>query len=129
MFCEDDAMVFFIVSRRISTNTLKQRYGNAHIIDVTSRGEEPWVRFSPFYPHGGIPVPNSPGTSAQSVEGLWQGLKVFEKEGIDPSRWQATNMRGIKQSAGRTRGKVLGHRFGVGNDLLLGYREARLRIY
>ena len=52
---------------------------DAAIIDVTSRGIEPWVRFSPFYPHGGIPIPNSPSVSAQSVEGLWQGLKVFAK--------------------------------------------------
>ena len=23
--------------------------------DLTSRGPEPWVRLSPFFPHGGIP--------------------------------------------------------------------------
>ncbi|TDD65424.1 hypothetical protein E1298_41375, partial [Actinomadura rubrisoli] len=27
----------------------------ALVLDVTSRGDEPWVRFSPFYPHGGYP--------------------------------------------------------------------------
>ena len=37
-------------------------------------------------------------------------------------------MRGIKR-AGAKRGKVLGHRFGVGSDVLLGYRDARHRIY
>ena len=37
-------------------------------------------------------------------------------------------MKGIKR-AGRKRGKVLGHRPGVGSDVLLGYRDARLRIY
>jgi hypothetical protein len=31
--------------------------------------------------------------------------------------------------AGKKLGKVLGHRFGVGNDVLLGYRDARFRIY
>jgi hypothetical protein len=67
-------------------------------------------------------------TFAQSVEGLWQGLKVFEKEDIDPSRWQITDLRGIKW-AGRSRGKVLGHRFGVGSNVLLGYRDARCQIY
>ena len=89
---------------------------------------DPFSGPSPFFPHGGIPVPNSPGVFAQSVEGLWQGLKVFEKEDIDPSRWEITDMRGIKR-AGRTRGKILGHRFGLGSDVLLGYRDARYQIY
>ena len=121
-------MSIAVESRRKKRTTIEKSWSGALILDVTSKGEEPWVRFSPFYPHGGIPVPNSPGTFARSVEGLWQGLKVFENEDIDPSRWQVTNMRGIKR-AGRTRGKVLGHRFGVGSDVLLGYRDARYQIY
>ena len=121
-------MSITVESRRKKRTTIEKSWSGALILDVTSKGEEPWVRFSPFYPHGGIPVPNSPGTFARSVEGLWQGLKVFENEDIDPSRWRVTNMRGIKR-AGRTRGKVLGHRFGVGSDVLLGYRDARYQIY
>jgi O-acetyl-ADP-ribose deacetylase (regulator of RNase III) len=117
-----------IESRRKKRVTIEKAWPGALILDVTSKGEEPWVRFSPFYPHGGIPVPNSPGTFAQSVEGLWQGLKVFENEDIDPTRWMVTDMTGIKR-AGRTRGRVLGHRFGVGSDVLLGYRDARYNIY
>jgi O-acetyl-ADP-ribose deacetylase (regulator of RNase III) len=117
-----------VESRRKRPSTLKKLWPGALVLDVTSKGEEPWIRFSPFYPHGGIPVPNSPGVFAQSVEGLWQGLKVFEKEDIDPSRWRITNMRGIKR-AGRSRGKVLGHRFGVESDVLLGYLDARRHIY
>ena len=31
---------------------------------------------SPFYPHGGIPIPFSGSVTSQSVEGIWQGLKV-----------------------------------------------------
>jgi hypothetical protein len=50
----------------------------ASVVDVTSRGPEPWAGFSPFYPYGGIPVPFSPGHTAMSIEGIWQGLKVFE---------------------------------------------------
>jgi hypothetical protein len=53
---------------------------------------------------------------------------VFEKEDIDPSRWQVTDMKGIKR-AGRRRGQVLGHRFGVGSGVLLDYRDARYQIY
>lgn len=37
-------------------------------------------------------------------------------------------MSGIKRG-GKSRGAVRGHRFGVGSDRLLGYRDARFRIY
>jgi hypothetical protein len=121
-------MPIAVESRRKKRPTIEKAWPGALILDVTSKGEEPWVRFSPFYPHGGIPVPNSPGTFAQSVEGLSQGLKLFANEDIDPSRWQITDLRGIKR-AGRTRGKVLGHRFGLGSGERLGYRDARYNIY
>ncbi len=121
-------MPIIIESRRKKPSTIEKAWPGALVIDVTSKGEEPWVRFSPFYPHGGIPIPNTPGVFAQSVEGLWQGLKVFEHEDIDPSRWEITDMRAIKR-AGRARGKVVGHRFGVGSEVLLGYRDARYQIY
>src|SRR5262245_35169703 len=121
-------MPISVESRRKKRATIEKAWPGALTLDVTSRGEEPWVRFSPFYPHGGIPIPNSPGTFPQSAEGLWQGLKVFEHEDIDPSRWEITDLRRIKRG-GQTRGKVLGHRFGVGSDVLLGYNDARFRIY
>lgn len=119
-------MPIAVESRRKKLATIARQWPGAKIIDVTSKGAEPWVRFSPFYPHGGIPIPGMPGEFAQSVEGLWQGLKVFERECVDPSRWAVTNMKGIKRS-GKSRGVVRGHRFK--GDVLLGYRDARLRIY
>jgi hypothetical protein len=120
-------MPIVVASRRKKSNTIEKQWPGGLILDVTSRGEQPWVRFSPFYPHGDIPIPGSPGTFAQSVEGLWQGLKVFENEGVDPSRWTITDMKGIKRAAGGKRGKVLGHHFGI--VWLLDYRNARYRIY
>lgn len=65
-------MTIAVESRKKKPATLEKLWPAAMIIDVTSKGDEPWVRFSPFYPHGGIPIPNSAAT-AQSVEGLWQG--------------------------------------------------------
>lgn len=121
-------MSVIIESRRKKAATLANLYPAALVADVTSKGQEPWVRFSPFFPHGDIPIPNSPEEFAESVEGLWQGLKVFEKEDIDPSKWAITTMRDIKR-AGRSRGAIRGHRFGVGSAELLGYRDARYRIY
>jgi|HubBroStandDraft_6_1064221.scaffolds.fasta_scaffold931595_1 hypothetical protein len=86
-----------VESRRKKLASVEKFWLGAAIIDVTSKGAEPWVRFSPFYPHGGIPIPNTLGESAQSVEGLWQGLKVFEREDIDPGKWAITDMSGIKR--------------------------------
>lgn len=117
-----------VASRRLKPATLAARHPGATVIDVTSRGPNPWVRFSPFYPHGGIPVPGTTGSFAQSVEGLWQGLKVFENEDVDPSKWAVTTMAGLKR-AGKRRGAVLGHRVGPSGEPLLGYREARYAIY
>lgn len=121
-------MPVVVESRRRKLATIETQWPGATVIDVTSKGAEPWVRFSPFYPHGGIPIPNTPAQTAQSVEGLWQGLKVFEREDIDPGKWAITNMAGIKR-AGKSRGAVRGHRCGVGSSMLLGYRDARLQIY
>src|SRR5205823_11206223 len=113
-----------IESRPKKRGSIEKAWPTALILDVTSKGEEPWVRFSPFYPHGGIPIPDTPGAFARSVEGLWQGLKVFEHEDIDPSRWDIEDMNGIKRASGK-RGKVLGHRLGVDSAVLLSYRDAR----
>lgn len=121
-------MTVAVESRRKKLASVEKTWPTATVVDVTSKGVDPWVRFSPFYPHGGIPIPNTPGQTAQSVEGLWQGLKVFEKEDIDPRKWAVTDMSGIKRG-GKSRGAVRGHRFGVGSEVLLGYRDARFRIY
>ena len=70
--------MIYVESKRKMLAKIQDIYPNAIIIDVTSRGEEPWIRVSPFYPHGGIPVPFSESMFSASVEGVWQGLKVFE---------------------------------------------------
>ena len=121
-------MPVVVESRRKKPAGIERLWPGAAVVDVTSKGVEPWVRFSPFYPHGSIPIPGSPGHTAQSVEGLWQGLKVFEREDIDPAKWAITTMSGIKRG-GKSRGAVRGHRFGIGSDVLLGYRDARHQIY
>ncbi len=120
--------MILIQNRRASQERIRQQHPGASIFDVTSRGPQPWVRFSPFYPHGNIPVPFSPGQVSASVEGIWQGLKVFEKVDVDASRFAVTSMKGLKRSA-RTYGNVLGHRQGVKGERLLSYAEARRAIY
>ncbi|NKZ03247.1 DUF6939 family protein [Actinomadura latina] len=116
-------MSLHVASRR--RTTLRRDFPDALILDVTSRAPEPWVRLSPFYPHGGIPVPGHPDRTAQSVEGVWQALKVFASEEEDFSKLEVTTMKGIKRTVRRL-GPPLGHRF---EGRLLGYEEARRLIY
>jgi hypothetical protein len=120
-------MPYFLDSRRKSAATLARAYPRATVIDVTSRGDEPWVRFSPFFPHGGIPVPMSAETG-QSVEGIWQGLKVFEQTDVDTKRFAIASMSGLKRTT-RKFGPVRGHRAGVTGQVLLSYLDARFAIY
>lgn len=120
--------MFVLQNHRAALATIQQRYPGASIIDVTSKGIEPWIRFSPFYPHGGIPVPFSPGWGSASVEGIWQGLKVFEQADVDTSKFANTTMKNLKRTV-RTYGKVLGHRAGVNGQELLPYLKARQQIY
>lgn len=120
-------MIVIASKRRKAENLLKQ-YPGAILADVTSRAKDGLVRLSPFYPHGGIPVPFSPGWTATCVEAIWQGLKVFERADVDVELFQNDTMKHIKRTV-RQYGKPLGHRRGVNGTELLGYIEARKEIY
>ncbi len=96
--------------------------------DVTSSAKDGLVKLSPFYPHGGIPVPFTERMTACCVEAIWQGLKVFEHCDVDTSLFTNTTMRGLKRTVRRF-GRPLGHRKGVHGTELLGYIEARKLIY
>ncbi len=121
-------MTVFIRHKSTNPASILKRLPNAQIIDVTSKGESPWVRFSPFYPLGDIPVPFSAGHTSQSVEGIWQALKVFEHCDIDPHKLTITDMKGLKRTV-RSFGAVLGHRKGLHGNELFPYIEARRSIY
>lgn len=121
-------MPFQLASRRTPPAKIEASHPGARVIDVTSRGERPWVRFSPFYPLGNIPIPFSPARVSQSVEGIWQGLKVFESAGVDESKFANDRMKGLKRTVRRF-GRCLGHQKGLESTELLGYREARYSIY
>nr|GFC16363.1 hypothetical protein [Tanacetum cinerariifolium] len=63
-----------------------------------------------------------------SVEGVWQGLKVFEKAGVDIDMFYNDTMKNIKRTV-RKFGNPLGHSKGIHSKELLGYIEARILIY
>lgn len=120
--------MIIIESKRKKIENIIKIYPDAIIADVTSQAKDGLVRLSPFYPHGGIPVPFSEGYTANCVEGIWQGLKVFENEDIDISMFHNDTMKGIKRTV-RKHGRVLGHRKGVHGSEVLGYVEAKHLIY
>lgn len=119
--------MIYIASKRKSTESIREKYPDAMIIDVTSKAQDEFVKFSPFYPLGGIPVPFTDDV-ALSVEGIWQGLKVFEGVDIDPHMFSKKDMKDMKRTT-RKYGRCLGHRKGVHGEELLGYIEARKKIY
>ena len=90
---------------------------DAVVIDVSSYADPPWCTFSPMWAHCGIPVPGMPGQTSDSVEGVWQGLKVIR------GQTAPRLFRGKGQKRG---GKPSGHQLGT---RLLDVVEARLKIY
>lgn len=119
-------MELVIKNKRCKRENILKEYPDALILDVTSKGE--WSKLSPFYPHGDIPVPFSQGVTSMSVEGIWQGLKVFEHEGIDRTSFRNNTMKNLKRTV-RTHGRCLGHQKGINSKELLEYIQARKEIY
>jgi hypothetical protein len=120
--------MIIIESKRKKPATILKKYPDAILADVTSGAKDGLRKLSPFYPHGGIPVPFSEGYRATCVEAIWQGLKVFEGCDVDTSLFLNDTMKGLKRTVRRF-GKPLGHRKGVHGTELLGYIEARKLIY
>ena len=119
--------MIYIESKRKSMEKLREKYPDAMIIDVTSHAEDEFVQLSPFYPVGGIPVPFT-DTFGLSVEGIWQGLKVFETAGVDKQLFWKKDMKNMKRTSRRF-GRCLGHSKGLAGTELLEYIEARKKIY
>ncbi len=87
-----------------------KNYPDAIIFDVTMSGA--MNKLSPLYPHGEIPVPFTTNAVSMTVEGIWQGLKVYEFEGIDTSLFREEEERKLKRLSS-TKGKYVGHSKGT----------------
>ncbi|MBR1636352.1 MAG: hypothetical protein IJ687_00705 [Bacteroidales bacterium] len=119
--------MIIIENKRKSLEGIVARYPLAHILDVTSKSNYAQV-LSPFYPHYHIPIPFSPGYYSACVEGIWQGLKVFEGHDIDWGCFSNDTMKNLKRTV-REYGPPKGHRKGVFGVELMNYLEARQQIY
>lgn len=115
--------IFIENKRRKKENILKSHPG-AVIIDVTSKAEDKFKQLSPFYTVGSIAVPGMEDKKALCVEGIWQGLKVFEGFDYDTTYFDKST-KDIKRTV-RKFGRVKGHCY---KGELLGYVEARKKIY
>lgn len=122
--------MIFVANKKKKLDRIQQDYPGAKIFDITSSAPTLQGRkLSPFYPHGNIPIPgDSKGMTASCVESIWQGLKVFEEDGIDISMFRNDTMHNIKRTV-RKFGKPLGHQFGVFSKTILNYADARRYIY
>ena len=90
--------MILIESKRKKYDNILKKYPDAIIADVTSHAEDDLIKLSPFYPHGGIPVPFSEGVTATCVEAVWQGLKVFESADVDMKMFKNESMKNIKRT-------------------------------
>ena len=73
-------------------NNLKDFDTTYRIVDLTDLSI-----FSPLYPHGNIPVPGKRDVFSQTVEGIWQGLKVFEGNVSTERMFEATDIEDFKE--------------------------------
>lgn len=121
--------MIYIENKKRKLERIQAQYPDADILDITSSSELSYAKLlSPFYPHSNIPIPFTPNAYAMSVEGIWQGLKVFETCDIDMSSFSNDTMKDLKRTA-RKYGKPLGHRKGIYGSELLDYFDARMQIY
>ena len=119
--------MIYVVNKKRKEENIRKDYPGAIILDITSKSAYA-QKLSPFYPHGGIPIPFSDGMTAMCVEGIWQGLKVFEREDVCFESFTNATMKNLKRTVRRL-GYPKGHRKGVYGMNLLDYLSARILIY
>jgi hypothetical protein len=117
--------ISFCPRSRVKKMKERELPANVLMIDVSSRSSEGWNALSPFYDHGGIPVPGMPGATSRTVEGIWQGLKRFELVGEDLAMLATGKPK--KRRMGPSTGRILGHVYE--GQTVNGAVEARHLIY
>jgi hypothetical protein len=66
--------MIIIESKRKKPATILKKYPGAILANVASSAKDGLIKLSPFYPHGGIPVPFSEGYTATCVEAIPQRI-------------------------------------------------------
>lgn len=116
-----------IINKEDQNSILQFKEWGYLMIDLTrSSTDEVYRKFHPSYPHGDVPFPEFPNSTAQSVEGIWEGLKTFITTGIDADKFHCKDPMNLKRTE-ETYGTYYGHRFGV--NKILKEEEAFEKIY
>ena len=116
-----------VVEKKDQERILQYQQQGFIVIDLTREStDDVYRKFHPSYPHGDVPFPEFPDYTAQSVEGIWEGLKMFESSGIDASKFECTDPNNLSRTE-QDYGIYRGHRFGV--NTILTEEEAFQRIY
>ena len=107
------------IARDIGELYKKNNSSDFIAIDVSSYAEFPFCKLSPYTYSNEfkIPVPGTKNKFSQSVEGIWQGLKVINN---------TTDESLFERRPHKRKGNVQGHLY---EDHLLDITQARKRIY
>lgn len=115
-------MEIVVLKKRAVAKINRARADGFAVIDVTSKSASKYKVLSPMVHVTAIHVPGTDEEKkSKTVEGAWQGLKVFEHAGADLGYFARSGPVGLKR-----KGKCLGHLY---EKNLLGYIEARKKIY
>ena len=90
--------MIYVVNKKRGIARILKDFPNADILDITSSSDKRYAQLlSPFYPHGNIPIPNTPELKATCVEAVWQGLKVFANADVDFETFKNDTMHNLKK--------------------------------
>jgi hypothetical protein len=112
-------MEIVVIKKRAIGKINRARADRFAIIDVTSKSASKFKALSPMVHVTDIDVPGTLGKTSKTVEGAWQGLKVFDDAPEDIGYFSRSVML-------KRKGKCRGHRY---DGRLLGYAEARKKLY
>jgi hypothetical protein len=115
-------MEIAVIKKRATAKIDRAKADGFVVIDVTSKSMSKFKFLSPMMHVKDIDVPGTGGKTSKTVEGAWQGLKVFEESPADPKYFTRPGPARLKR-----RGTCRGHEYENGE--LLGYIEARKKIY
>lgn len=130
---EDDRIV--IESRKTTSDEeLRQMYGeDALIAHISTDNTAHFRALHPTFPHGKIPIPGADATAehrhAASVEGLYEGMKVFSNATISYASMENTDMRNIKRYQSASKGQFQGYKEALNSNVLLNELQARQKLY
>eukprot|EP00026_Physarum_polycephalum_P006475 Phypoly_transcript_06518.p1 GENE.Phypoly_transcript_06518~~Phypoly_transcript_06518.p1 ORF type:complete len:309 (+),score=60.31 Phypoly_transcript_06518:763-1689(+) len=118
VLADDGSHIVILTSKQLPESLSDQYF----VVNINST----FKRFSTRFPHMHVPIPFMPENRVGStVEGIWQGLQVYENEDTDGDYMIATKPRDLVRKA---KGEFKGWRKGLRGTGLLSLVDARKQI-